>query len=305
MLLVLSVMIFLTFSLTNLTGNLYAEESEVNNAQGFTGNPNATILVGCGGAILKYAPTGKITWKYTKNVGNMGDCTVLKNGNILFADGDAVEEITPDGNVIFQYSPDDGKKDGIFSAQRLENGNTVIGYNSQNKVLEVNSSGKVVHEMTCQFLDKIGSHNNMRIVRKSDRGTYFVAHKKKGVIAEYSSDGTILSKKAMPGKEVYGLFLLPDQAVLGAFLDCVVLFNKEGTIIWRCNKEDLPELDLTWLCSLWVRPNGNIVVGNYAANRGNRHAVCMFEITREKKVVWSYKDSTAPGSFLGINILEP
>ena len=234
----------------------------------FVGEPNGSILAGCGGAILRFDESGAMVRRYDENVGNMGDCHLLENGNILYADAESAKEIAADGTLLREWrDPDGGKGDYTFSVQ---------------------------------------SHNNMRWARKTPRGTYLVAQKSRGVIAEYDAKGRVLRKMEVPEHEVYGLAEVPGtEEVYGTFLDCVVRFDARGREVWRCTKEDLPGLDLTYICSIQIRKNGNLVLGNYAANRDGAHAVCMFEITPEKEVVWSYRDPDGPDSYLGVEVQEP
>ena len=272
----------------------------------WTGSPGAPLLAGCGGVILRFDETGEVIARYDENVGNMGDCVQLENGNILYADAVSAKEIDAEGNPVREWTDPDGDSgDFTFSAQRTADGGTVIGVNNANAILEYDPDGVLLRRIPCAFLDAPGSHNNMRWVRKTARQTYLAAQKSKGVIAEYDAQGRILRKMSVPGKEVYGLAEVPETGeVYGTFLDCVVKFDSEGNEIWRCTKEDLPDLELTYICSIQIRKNGNLVLGNYAANRDGVHAVCMFEITPEKKVVWSYRDPDGPDSFLGVEVLE-
>ncbi len=273
--------------------------------RGFTGSPGAPVLAGCGGAILLIDESGEILRKITENVGNMGDCQFLSNGNILYADADSVKEIDPSGNRVREFTDPTGGKDFTFSAQRLPDGSTVVGVNNANQIFEYDADGKLVKTIDCAFTDQPGSHHNNRWVRKTSSGTYLVAHKQKGTIAEYDGSGKILKTMAIPGKEVYGVAEVPETGeIYGTFLDAIVLFDRNGLEIWRCSKEDLPQLELTWICSIFIRKNGNLVLGNYAANRDGVHAVCAFEITREKEVVWSWRDPDGPDSYMGVSVLE-
>ena len=278
----------------------------VEGAGEFVGEPNGAILAGCGGVILWFDESGAISRRYDENVGNMGDCHLLGNGNILYADAESAKEIAPDGTLLREWTdPDGGSGDFTFSVQRTPDGGTVIGANSSNAVLEYDADGNLLRRVPCAFLDRPGSHNNMRWARKTARDTYLVAQKSKGVIAEYDAAGRILRKMSVPDHEVYGLAEIPETGeVYGTFLDCVVKFDAQGNEVWRCTKEDLPSLELTYICSIQIRANGNLVLGNYAANRDGVHAVCMFEITPEKEVVWSYRDPEGPDSFLGVEVLE-
>lgn len=273
----------------------------------FNGEPGAAILAGCGGAILYFDASGAVARRYDENVGNMGDCHLLESGNILYADAVSAKEIAPDGTLLREWTdPDGGSGDFTFSVQRTADGGTVIGSNSSNAILEYDKDDNLLRRIPCAFLDRPGSHDNMRWVRKTARGTYLAAQKSKGVIAEYDAEGRILRKMSVPDHEVYGLAEVPGTGeVYGTFLDCVVKFDAQGNEVWRCTKDDLPSLELTYICSIQIRASGNLVLGNYAANRDGVHAVCMFEITPEKDVVWSYRDAEGPDSFLGVEVAEP
>jgi hypothetical protein len=80
----------------------------------------------------------------------------LANGNYLVAheaDG-TVREYDPTGKVVWEYKLDlagreavgghEGHGTGVFSALRLPSGNTLIGGGSNNRVFEVDPSGKTV-----------------------------------------------------------------------------------------------------------------------------------------------------------------
>ena len=58
------------------------------------------------------------------------------------------------------------------------------------------------------------------------------------------------------------------------------------------------------MCPIVERKNGNLVIGNYAANHGNFHGAMAFEITRDKKVVWQYRNPQGPPSVQGITVIE-
>jgi hypothetical protein len=52
---------------------------------------------------------------------------------------------------------------------------------------------------------------------------------------------------------------------------------------------------LYWVTTLHVLPNGNVVIGNCHAGPGNPQLV---EVTRDKKVVWSFNQFKAVGNDL-------
>jgi hypothetical protein len=52
---------------------------------------------------------------------------------------------------------------------------------------------------------------------------------------------------------------------------------------------------LAWVTTLHALPNGNIIVGNCHAGPENPQ---LFEVTRDKKVVWTFRDFNTFGNSL-------
>jgi hypothetical protein len=71
-------------------------------------------------------------------------------------------------------------------------------------------------------------------------------------------------------------------------LDQVEEVSPKGEVVWDFKKTDLPELGIRNMTGIHVLKNGNVVIGNYSAYDKDGNGVSMFEITREKKLVWSY-----------------
>lgn len=71
--------------------------------------------------------------------------------------------------------------------------------------------------------------------------------------------------------------------------------NKDGKVVWSIDQKELPGITLAWVTTLHVLPNGNLIVGNCHAGPDNPQ---LFEVTREKKVVWSFKNHEVFGNSL-------
>ena len=75
----------------------------------------------------------------------------------------------------------------------------------------------------------------------------------------------------------------------------VVEFDAAGKAVWQLTNDDLPGPWLQDPCGSQVLPNGNIVITSYAAGRADVNAPKLLEVTRDKKVVWTYRDSNKFG----------
>ena len=74
--------------------------------------------------------------------------------------------------------------------------------------------------------------------------------------------------------------------------------DSDGKIVWSVSNEDIGENLFDDACGVQRLPNGNTVVTSYHA-KGD--AVKLFEVTRDKKVVWRY--SGMPAGFHHFQIL--
>jgi hypothetical protein len=69
-------------------------------------------------------------------------------------------------------------------------------------------------------------------------------------------------------------------------------------IILRQN--ELPGVTLAWVTTLQTLPNGNVILGNCHAGPENPQIV---EVTRDKQVVWSFKDFRNFGNALSNSLV--
>ena len=69
----------------------------------------------------------------------------------------------------------------------------------------------------------------------------------------------------------------------------------DGKTVWELKQDELPGIKLAWVTMLQVMANGNVIVGNCHAGQDNPQ---LFEVTRDKKVVWTFKDFKTFGNGL-------
>ena len=69
----------------------------------------------------------------------------------------------------------------------------------------------------------------------------------------------------------------------------VLEVTPDKKIVWHVKQDDLPGIKLAWVTTLQVLTNGNIVLGNCHAGPANPQVI---EITRDKRVVWTFRDWT-------------
>ena len=99
------------------------------------------------------------------------------------------------------------------------------------------------------------------------------------------------------GVEVFGAVRLENDNTLiaGGNNNRVIEVTPAGKIVWSIGQRELPGITLAWITTLHALPNGNVIVGNCHAGPENPQ---LFEVTRDKKVVWTFRDFKTFGNGL-------
>ncbi|MBT8044763.1 MAG: hypothetical protein KJO79_07420, partial [Verrucomicrobiae bacterium] len=240
-----------------------------------------------------------VIWQHKGD--NVSDCWMQKNGRVLYADN-CITEIDPETNkVTFFYQPKTRKGGGTYGCQPLENGNILIGENSTGKIYEIQRDGKVVFELQLP-LYQVGNHHNLRMVRKLKNGNYLVCHSGKHLVREYTPKGKIVYEVEV-NNIAFSASRLPNGNTLVGHIAQITEFSPGGKEVWRFTNKDILGLKINAICGVHVLPNGNLAVGVYAAYKHGAEAG-LFEITREKKLVWCYSNPKSDRSMMSIQMLD-
>jgi hypothetical protein len=215
--------------------------------------------------------------------------------------------MTPDHKVAWEYDAakmngNEGKPVEVHAFQRLADGVTMIAESGPGRIIEVDRDGKILKQVKLK-VDKPDAHRDTRLVRKTDAGTYLVAHEGDGVVREYDGGGKVIWEHKV-GTPLYSATRLANgHTLIGAGGGSrVVEVDKDGKEVWSVNKNDLPGVTLAWVTMVERLPNGNTFIVNCHAGPENPQVI---EVTPEKKVVWSFKDFDHFGNALPVaRVLE-
>jgi hypothetical protein len=241
--------------------------------------------------------SGKATWKYPAVT---RDGYVLPNGNLLLTlsktkayPGGAVVEVTRDQKVVWEYK---GTQTEVNTAVLLYNGNVMLTEaGDKPRLLEVARDGSIKVEIPlgCQITNH---HMQSRMARKLPNGHYLVPQEK--TVREYDAAGKVVWERKSPESELDNRSFCCLRNAAGHTLISLTLGNhiievdESGKIVWELRDGDLPGIPVNRTTALSWLPNGNIVFSNYAARAPQAKLV---EITRDKKVVWTYTDASNQG----------
>ncbi len=265
------------------------------------GTLGGRILATGSGKVLLIDPAGKTLWKHKGQ--NCSDIWMLENGNILLADNNVLEIDPRTDKVVWSYRPARQKGGGTFSAQRLADGNTMVGENSAGRIVEVDKSGKIVFELKLPLCQP-GSHNNLRMVRKLDNGNYLVCYKDKAMVREITPAGKVVFEVKVSGIAFSAVRLANGNTVVG-HINHVTEFDPKGKVVWQFDKSKLAGAKVGMICGIHVLPSGNVVMGIYGVVRGDDGAGVL-EVSRDKKLVWRYvcPDKTGERHMMGVQLLD-
>lgn len=254
----------------------------------FIAGPDFTGIIGEGGEEI---------WDSGKP--GARDGYVLPNGHILICWADEVKEYDKNKKVVFTYSranPDDE----LGTAVRLTNGATLITESGKKpRIIEVASTGKILTSTPLQP-ETDNTHMQTRMARKLPNGNYLVPHLLAFAVKEYTPAGKIVStfKTDLPelgGRKGEAWPFTAIRLANGNTLvslthsNQVVEFDKAGKVVWKISNDDFSEKPFQDPCGLQRLPNGNTVIASYGASKG----IKIFEVTPQKKIVWTYENHRA------------
>ncbi|MDP6047343.1 MAG: PQQ-binding-like beta-propeller repeat protein [Phycisphaerae bacterium] len=261
------------------------------------------------GKVLKISPEGKIVWEF--KAPRCHDAWLLENGNVLATYGGrgvgGAMEISPDNKIVWKYEV----KGEVQTAQRLADGNTLMGDPTRGRLIEISKEGKIVKEVKLKY--KRGGHALMRHARKLKCGNYLVAHHHNKVICEYAPDGKVVMEIKTEAPAFAAVRLANGNTMCSEWFR-IKEVDPKGKIVWSMTKKEIVEQLVpggkevekgdALMTGIQVLSNGNIVIANYFGHgKGSRGAV-LFEVTRDKKVVWQYTNKKDTGGVMGVHIVD-
>ncbi|MEM7392695.1 MAG: hypothetical protein AAF492_10140 [Verrucomicrobiota bacterium] len=239
---------------------------------------------------------GKVEWSFHLPA---SDGWVLPNGNVLLAlygtrdypSGRVIEVDRKTKKILFTYR---GQQREISTVQALSGDRFLVAeLGPEPRAVVINRKGEVL-ETTPFACQKKNTHMQTRMLRALPNGNYIAPHLFDFAVMEYEPvTGKVLKtfKTDERGRQHRDWPFTAIRLKNGnTLISCtngnrIIEVDPDGNIVWRVSNEDVGENLFSDPCGAQRLPNGNTVVSSYRA-RGNK--VKLFEITRDKKVVWRF-----------------
>ena len=251
------------------------------------GKANRVVIVG---------EDGEVRWRFDMPA---SDGWVLANGNVLLAlygtkgypNGGVVEVERESKKILWSYK---GQQKEISTAQPLGGGKYLVAeLGPEPRAIVINRKGEILKStpLACQ---KKNFHMQTRMLRLLPNGNYIAPHLLDFAVMEYEPDTGKVVRSFPTDDRGRAKRDWPFTAIrLGngnTLIGCtngnrIIEVDAKGKIIWSVTNADIGENLFDDACGVQRLPNGNTVITSYHA-KGN--AVKLFEVTRDKKVVWRY-----------------
>jgi hypothetical protein len=239
-----------------------------------------------GNMVYIVSADGEIEWQYPAS--KPQDAWMLKNGNILLTHKLGVQEVTPAKKIVWEFKTENPNE--IHACQPLKNGNYMVALAGPCVIHEIDMDGKIVKTIKLKT-SKPRAHGQMRIARKLDNGNYLVGHSGEKVVREYDPNGKVLREIAVPGQG-HAAYRLPNGNTLISTGEGhqIIEVDKNDNVVWQINENDLEGNPLRYIAGMQRLANGNTVVANWGGHGHIGDQPQIFEVTRDKKVVWQVFD---------------
>ena len=233
---------------------------------------------GAAGEVMALSwPGGDVLWRVPNQHGH--DVQGLPGGHVLYTIGAAhkVVEMDADHRTVWEYGAAEGLQHPL-AAERLSNGDTLIGDAKLGKVIEVNPAHKIVW----QYENPEMADMHMRSVRSAGSGSVLISIESAGKIIEVDRAGKIVWTFEAPGgpkRTPYQAHRLPNGNTLVGMADPgeVVEVDRTGKVV-RSIAGSRDDLKMSWCSGVELLPGGGLPISDYTGKR-------LVEVDAEGKLV--------------------
>jgi hypothetical protein len=232
--------------------------------------------------------SGKVEWEFKCD--EPRDCWITPDGNYFFCFKGGVVEKLSEGRTLWDYNAPEGSF--VCSCQPLPNGHYLVVENGPCRILEINNMGNILKEIRLTPPPpSVDIHDQLRGVRQTADGHYLVCRKGEREVEELDAKGKTLRRIPVAG-DVHMALRLPDGHLLLALGEDhkIQELDENLKVVWELGENDIPANPLRRVTGFQRLPNGNTIVCNDSGDTYLGKQPQVFEVTRDKKVVWEFAD---------------
>ncbi len=254
------------------------------------------------GRLMEISADGKLLWEHqTPSLTVMFN--VLPNGNVFFPHGGTspgAQEVDKNHTVVWSYTSTAME---LLGGERMANGNSLLGEGGPPLALELDPAKQVARSVTIPTTTT-EAHRVVRHLHLLANGNILAALEGEGAVREFDATGMMVWEYKGVTSVHEAIRLANGNTLIGGGESKKVLeVTKAGQIAWQFGDQDAPTLGLTWITSVQILKNGNLLVCNWVGGGGGT-GVHAFEVTRDKKVVWKLDDHKLVKSATTVTALD-
>ncbi len=228
------------------------------------------------------------------------DLQLLDGGRILVSHGNGAAEYDLATGRRLSWAVD--RYTQVNTAQRLANGNTLLGANPGAGIAlyELDREGKEVGKRLLNGL------KDLRLLRPTDNGKLLMTVSDPCRAIEVDPQGTIVWQAPLPDKGYKAIRLPNGNTMASTGGDATIIeFDRSGRTVFAAGgKKAHPALGLDWFSGFDLLPNGNIVVVNWLGHGKLGQGPHLVEFDRNNRLVWKWDDHQQAAAVTNVLVLE-
>ncbi|MFM7605622.1 MAG: hypothetical protein ACKO8Z_10550 [Prosthecobacter sp.] len=208
----------------------------------------------------------------------------LPSGHYLCSSHEWLREISPDGKIVWEYRVQ--KPVELKTCVPLPNGDVMTTDASTQELVRL-TNGQVVKRVPIPSAMKASPHNRYNLLRRTPAGTFLLAMRAEKAFIELDESGKELWRHPVPDLPVVAERLANGNTLMswrGGLLEV----NAKHEVVWELKAADIKDFTLLIFGGFHRFENGNTLIANsdWHYHDAKESAVQLFEVTRDKKVVW-------------------
>jgi len=265
-------------------------------------NPQQTIwIIRDGKPAWSYSIPYDIQFDGKKDFEELGDCTLLSNGNVVFSSRRGASIVTPDKKIVWHMDARPGTE--LHSIQAIGLDHVLVTENGDPiRMLVINTRTSAVEkEVDVKAGDPAQPHPQLRRARMTAAGTFLVAHMDDNRVTEYNGEGAVVWNYVFPSPWAAVRLANGNTLITGNARGGIVEVNKKGEVVWRLDRKDLADAGYKIGCIQDVArlANGDTVFSNWIPNDVKPPeqwptTVQLIEVNPAKQIVWALRESSRP-----------
>ncbi len=210
----------------------------------------------------------------------------LPSGNYLCSAHEWVREIAPGGEIVWEYRVQ--KPCELKTCVPLPNGNVMSVDGERMELIELTDQGKrITRRIPVPTDPKTGIHVRYNLLRRTPTGTFLLAMRGEKAFIEIDETGKELWRHSVPDLPTVAE-RLPNGHTLMAWRGGLLEVTPQHEIVWELKPQDIKDFPVVIFGGFHRFENGHTLIANsdWHYHDAKETAVQLFEVTRDKKVVW-------------------